>query len=301
MTSDHEIHNDNDMDNTDHMDNADCINDNDAALETVNESGDSSHSADENVEVGKKRKRSSHKARKFQKKQLADYETNAKKKAYIKDTCLSLGRYLPCTVDLWVDADDLVWAGMKQAKRAQKMNKSIHDMQAKTCTEVSFGILLKLMEHDITFLDVFGVYKTEQTAVKAIVDSLHEGVKEGCAMDTNKVWMHILTLMLKDPCNDAITKPAPTSKSSHGFNHIDTGRLLCPQIHFEAFDEDLLLLLSDGQIKANASYWPSFMYDQAMWTPKDEEIGLMRGYLLLRVFLHIFCSNGDPTKQEGKK
>lgn len=60
------------------------------------------------------------------------------------------------------------------------------------------------------------------------------------------------------------------------------------------------------------------MYDQAMWTPKDEEIGLTRGYLLLRVlfhffyvsecanlvfqvFLHIFCSNGDPTKQEGKK
>lgn len=27
----------------------------------------------------------------------------------------------------------------------------------------------------------------------------------------------------------------------------------------------------------------------------------MKGYLLLRVYLHIFCSNGDPTKQEGPK
>ncbi len=52
------------------------------------------------------------------------------------------------------------------------MNKSVHDMPAKSRTEVSFSILLKLMERDVTFLDVFGVYKTKQTAVKAIVDSV---------------------------------------------------------------------------------------------------------------------------------
>ncbi|KAK0442554.1 hypothetical protein EV421DRAFT_1903980 [Armillaria borealis] len=284
LTSDHEIHDDSDIDDADCMDDADCIDHDEAALETINESGDSSHSADKNIEVGRKRKRSNRKARKLWKKKLTDYETNAEKKAYIKDICLLLGRYLPCTVDLWVDADDLIWAGMKQAERAEKMNKSVHNMPAKTCTEVSFAVLLKHMEHDVTFLDVFGVYKTKQTAVKAIIDSLHEGIKEGHATDTNKVWTHILTLMLKDPCNDTIAKPAPTSKSSYGFNHIDTGQLLCPQVHFEAFDEDLLLSLSD-----------------AMWTLKDEEIRLTRGYLLLRVFLHILCNNGNPTKQESKK
>ncbi len=73
MTSDHEI-----RDNSD-MDDADRINNDDAALETVDESGDSSCSADESVEVGKKCKRSSRKARKLRKKKLADYETNAEK------------------------------------------------------------------------------------------------------------------------------------------------------------------------------------------------------------------------------
>ncbi len=53
-----------------------------------------------------------------------------------------------------------------------RMNKSVHNMPAKMHTEVSFSVLLKLMEHDVTFLDVFGVYKTEQTAVKAIIDSV---------------------------------------------------------------------------------------------------------------------------------
>ncbi|KAK0489392.1 hypothetical protein IW261DRAFT_1290156, partial [Armillaria novae-zelandiae] len=46
---------------------------------------------------------------------------------------------------------------------------------------------------------------------------------------------------------------------------------------------------------------PSFLYDQDLYNPKNDEAGLMKGYLLLRVYLHIFCSNGDPTKQEGLK
>ncbi|KAK0438868.1 uncharacterized protein EV420DRAFT_1486520 [Desarmillaria tabescens] len=297
LTSDHEILDDSDMDDADHMDN------DNAAMEAFNESGDSSHSADENVEVGRKRKKSSRKASKLRKKKLADYETDIEKKAYIEDTCLSLGRYLPRAVELWVDVDDIVWAGLKQAERAEKMNKSVHDMPAKTRNEVSFTVLLKLMECNITFPDIFSVYKTEQIAVKSLIDLLHDGIKEGRATDTNKVWTQILTLMLKDPRTDTITKPAPTSKSSYGFNHIDTGQLLCPQVYLESFDEEynLLLSLSDSQIEVNTSYWPSFMYDQAMWTPEDEEIGLTRGYLLLRVFLHIFCSNRDPTKQEDKK
>ncbi|PBK80923.1 hypothetical protein ARMGADRAFT_1039719 [Armillaria gallica] len=78
------------------------------------------------------------------------------------------------------------------------------------------------MEHDITFPEIFSVYKTDQIAVKAVIDILHDGVKKGHATDINKVWTQILTLILEDPHHDAITKPAPTSKSLYGFNHIDT-------------------------------------------------------------------------------
>lgn len=65
---------------------------------------------------------------------------------------------------------------------------------------------------------------------------MHEGAKEARATDTNKVWRDILTLCLEDPRNDTITKPKPIAKSSYGFNHPDTGRLLCPQIYLSDFD-----------------------------------------------------------------
>ncbi|KAK0461471.1 hypothetical protein IW261DRAFT_1349116, partial [Armillaria novae-zelandiae] len=91
-------------------------------------------------------------------------------------------------------------------------------------------------------------------------------------------------------------------KSSQGFNHIDTGHLLCPQIHLEDFNKDpneILQQLADGDIQPTASEWPSFMYDQDLYDKNNMFSGLMRGYLL--VLRHIFFSNGDPMKQSGPK
>ncbi|SJL13965.1 uncharacterized protein ARMOST_17417 [Armillaria ostoyae] len=129
------------------------------------------------------------------------------------------------------------------------------------------------------------------------------GMKESRGTDTNKIRYDILTLCLKDPVNDVITPPKPVHKTGQGFNHVDTGRLLCPQIHLEKFNKSdrFLYDLANGKVKVIASEWPSFLYDQDLYDPEDEEIGLLKGYLLLRVYLHIFCSNGDPTKQGGPK
>ncbi len=86
-SSDHEMDDldngliDNDENKVDDDDDGDGDgDDNDrTAKETVNESDDSSHSASEDVAVGKTCKRSRCKDRKLQKKKLADYETNAEK------------------------------------------------------------------------------------------------------------------------------------------------------------------------------------------------------------------------------
>ncbi len=50
------------------------------------------------------------------------------------------------------------------------MNMTVYDMPAKTRNEISFCVLLKLMERDITFPEIFSVYKTDQIAVKAVID-----------------------------------------------------------------------------------------------------------------------------------
>ncbi|KAK0488043.1 hypothetical protein EDD18DRAFT_1081952 [Armillaria luteobubalina] len=46
----------------------------------------------------------------------------------------------------------------------------------------------------------------------------------------------------------------------------------------------------NGKVKVTASEWPSFLYDQDLYDPMDDEVGLMKGYLLLHVcaFLMVF-------------
>lgn len=90
-------------------------------------------------------------------------------------------------------------------------------------------------------------------------------------------------------------------KTDQGFNHYDTGRLLCPQRFCDRFDEEYIISLIvrfgvyvnqplrfldkivDGKIKITASDWPSFLYCQEEFVAGDPESGLMKGYLLLRV------------------
>ena len=44
--------------------------------------------------------------------------------------------------------------------------------------------------------------------------------------------------------------------------------------------------VSDGSVRIRASEWPSFLYDHnTAFDPEDEEKGLLKGYVLLRVSL----------------
>ncbi|KAK0205742.1 hypothetical protein IW262DRAFT_1468914 [Armillaria fumosa] len=110
-------------------------------------------------------------------------------------------------------------------------------------------------------------------------------------------------LLIKDPVNNTLALPKPAHKTAQGFHHIDTGCLLCPQIYLQHFDENECFIfdLTNSRVKVMASEWLSFVYDQDLYNPLDAETGCMKGYLLLCVFLHIFCSNSDPIKQDGPK
>ncbi|KAK0479047.1 hypothetical protein EDD18DRAFT_1364491 [Armillaria luteobubalina] len=145
-------------------------------------------------------------------------------------------------------------------------------------------------------------YKTDTKKCEYIED-MHEGAKEARTTDTNKVWHEILTLILENPQTDVISMPKPIAKTSYGFNYIDTGCLLCPQMYLSDFNANpqFLQKLADGKVEVTASYWPSFLYSQELHKPDNIESGLMKGYLLLQVFKHIFCSTGDPMKQGGTK
>ena len=41
--------------------------------------------------------------------------------------------------------------------------------------------------------------------------------------------------------------------------------------------------VEEGTIRIRASQWPAFLYDHTLFDPDNEESGLFKGYLLLRV------------------
>ncbi|SJL11137.1 uncharacterized protein ARMOST_14540 [Armillaria ostoyae] len=230
-----------------------------------------------------------------------DGDEDDKKRAAVRRICRRLGRYYPRAVHLWAEADDVVWAGIEHANKAEMQKVPSHEFPCVTPNEKTFSILCGLVEREITFLEAFGRFETRQEAAEVMIREFQLGFGEGCASDTHKVWTSILDLCLEDRRHDTLEKPIPATKTDQGFNHYDTGRLLCPQRFCDKFDEEFLNKIVDGQVKITASDWPSFLYCQEEFVVGDPESGLMKGYLLLRVFLHIFFSNGDPIKQGGPK
>jgi hypothetical protein len=99
------------------------------------------------------------------------------------------------------------------------------------------------------------------------------------------------------------------TKSVRGFAHKATGRLLCPRVRRDEFDEDpekyslyiifvhiLMFLLrfcqavQSGSIAIKATDYPSFLYPEHGFDPEDIEQGLMRGPLLVKVSCRHFIN-----------
>ncbi|KAK0463159.1 uncharacterized protein EV420DRAFT_1639258 [Desarmillaria tabescens] len=223
----------------------------------------------------------------------------SKRQNWVLNMCHTIGKLIPRTISLFTPVDDIMWAGAKHSNKAIVLKIDIKDLPYTTPNEKSFSILTEILEHGMTIWEALGCFPKTEIGMTAMIKEFHLGIKESRGTDTNKVQYNILTLCLEDLVNNALTLPKPAHKTGQGFNHIDTGHLLCPQIYLEKFNKSdrFLYDLANGKVKVTASEWPSFLYDQALYDPEDEEKRLMRGFLLLHVYLHIFCSNGDPTKQ----
>ncbi|KIJ89513.1 hypothetical protein K443DRAFT_117882, partial [Laccaria amethystina LaAM-08-1] len=55
--------------------------------------------------------------------------------------------------------------------------------------------------------------------------------------------------------------------------------------------------VQDGKIKIRTKHWPSFLYNEGEYDREERDKGLFKGYLLLRVYRHIFTS---PSSAIGK-
>lgn len=118
---------------------------------------------------------------------------------------------------------------------------------------------------------------------------------------------HLLTFAVSKP--ETPLTPSLThdkSKVSRGLNHPVLRELICPQKYLSQLQSDpdryvyahiciiicsaelflsysTLLQLQNGQLKMTAKNWPAFLYEEGIYDPEQIDLGLLRGYLSVRV------------------
>ncbi|KAH8070761.1 hypothetical protein BXZ70DRAFT_1013330 [Cristinia sonorae] len=101
------------------------------------------------------------------------------------------------------------------------------------------------------------------------------------------------------PINPPIDTGSNTSKALRGFKHPLTAKLLCPHrfsADYDADPDNTRRLLDEQRIKATHKLLPAFLYDRP-YNPNDIRDGLLKGYLVLRVYRSIFTGPATAMEQ----
>ncbi|SJL18055.1 uncharacterized protein ARMOST_21627 [Armillaria ostoyae] len=109
--------------------------------------------------------------------------------------------------------------------------------------------------------------------------------------DTSKINDNIIRYSTTSISDD--TPVLDIKKYRHGFNHIHTARLLCPQWWINDFDKDPQAMMVDLPTKVTPQYLPSFLYDQTLADANDPRAGLFMGHTCIWSFRAIYLGNGE--------
>ncbi|XP_006456996.1 hypothetical protein AGABI2DRAFT_146662 [Agaricus bisporus var. bisporus H97] len=134
----------------------------------------------------------------------------------------------------------------------------------------------------------------EESLVPKLSETLQHGATSARTADTCKLKKHILDLCENEKqFFPQFSAPRPIAKSARGFNHIDTGHLLCPARLAHKFNPRLLLDMKEGKEIVTADDMPLFMYDDTRdISGKDIFRGLCRSYILISACEDILFGSG---------
>ncbi|KAI5990727.1 hypothetical protein EDD15DRAFT_2129364, partial [Pisolithus albus] len=138
-----------------------------------------------------------------------------------------------------------------------------------------------------------------------VVNKLTKGMSEQRSMDLGSVKHAGLTYI---PLNmnetSALIPPLLKSedKSDRGFSHPQIARLLCPRkkLHFT------MTALQTGAIPVTTYNWPTFFYEDGVYDSENRQLGLFRGHIAWRFYVHLFigpsaAAKGTVTSNASKK
>ncbi|KIN98941.1 hypothetical protein M404DRAFT_156486, partial [Pisolithus tinctorius Marx 270] len=113
---------------------------------------------------------------------------------------------------------------------------------------------------------------------------------DGAKGDDTSTLKHVVISWLMERCPTLNPVLDSHRKSSRGFNHEVTGRLLCP-VDYDWDNPSVKAGIQEyhPDYLVTAYSWPSFLY-KGKYDPKNPTDGLFQGELLIRAFRCIFTS-----------
>ncbi|KAH7923133.1 hypothetical protein BV22DRAFT_1015956, partial [Leucogyrophana mollusca] len=85
-------------------------------------------------------------------------------------------------------------------------------------------------------------------------------------------------------------------KVDRGFHHERTGALLCPA-GLDWANNEIKTKLCSGEMTVSGDQWPIFLYLGYNYDPEDPWNGLLRSFILVSAYKHIFTSPSSVDKE----
>ncbi|KAK1234266.1 hypothetical protein PQX77_002534 [Marasmius sp. AFHP31] len=149
-------------------------------------------------------------------------------------------------------------------------------------------------------LEYYNVY--DPGALRDLIKCLEASASSGRNADTGKLRDGIVALVPEHDFDLVDPIPTHTDKTGRAFVHSTLGYLLLPIRYLAAYKKDPVRTLSNAnnkKLNIVAKNWPIFLYDMSMVDYNDKWKGLLRGYLLVRVYRFVFT--GPSSALTGKR
>ncbi|KAF5323153.1 hypothetical protein D9758_017817 [Tetrapyrgos nigripes] len=139
--------------------------------------------------------------------------------------------------------------------------------------------------------DTMDRFKRDTRGLQLFIKMIIRTAKAARGTDTKNFKDAISDYIPCDPTIDVLQPPISASplKSDRGFNHRMIAPLLVPWHQYAVYKEnpsEFITKVLNKEIIITHESCPMFMYDDALYDPKDSEAGFGRGYLFLRGCKH---------------
>ncbi|KAG2119322.1 hypothetical protein DEU56DRAFT_697551, partial [Suillus clintonianus] len=227
------------------------------------------------------------------------------------DQCLHVARWIPRAIDMYVVLKDAFRIGMLlEQEDAAKDSTLIEDDAAKK----EHQEILQHVKQDVQerYLRTYNWVlmsapylrtlikgnkkKHRKELARILSEKMQDVIGQIRSEDASKLKPYIGRYAALDaesePLNPPIYSDNQKSRAKMGVNHPQLAAMLCPIKHLAAYRENPKKYLQNGQVKMHAAAWPAFAYEGDLpgqdFDPLNMQDGLFKGYLMRRVFRHIF-------------